>query len=284
MSATDTNNTDKVSTLSHPRGGGGAISLEPLSGSVEFPLGPGVRVLARHSSGLLAFEKPAGIATHPNRPAGEKNTLLNAPYELDPECYCLPGNARLHLLNRLDSPTSGIVLAATNPELAAIAKAIFRAHTGVAKTYYAITKGGRLTPPAGLWMDRLAREQRGGVVRATRGAGVPAATRYTWLAAAHHNVAGMLSLLRLEPETGRTHQLRVQCASRSRPILGDKTYGNFILNRRAGKSDKQLDRLFLHAAAITLVFQWKGVRHKFSAVSPLPSAFATLIPDAGCLS
>jgi 23S rRNA-/tRNA-specific pseudouridylate synthase len=252
-----------------------------LSPAPEFPLGPGVRVLARHPAGLLAFEKPAGLAAHPNRPSGEKNTLLRAPYDLETECYRLPGDARLYLLNRLDSPTSGIVLAATNPGLAAVIKTIFREHNGgISKTYYAIAKGGKLAPSAGLWVDRLAREQRAGVVRATRGAGIPAATRYTWLATARHSVGGTLSLLRLEPETGRTHQLRVQCAARSRPILGDKTYGDFPLNRRLGKSDKQFDRLFLHAAAIALVFRWNGTQHEFRVTSLLPPAFAALVPEA----
>jgi 23S rRNA-/tRNA-specific pseudouridylate synthase len=256
----------------------------PAADISALPLAPGVRVLAQHPAGLLALEKPSGLATHPNHPTGEKHTLLTAPYELENECYRLPdtgtANPRLYLINRLDSPTSGIVLAATDPALAAAIKTLFREHNGtLTKTYYAIVKGGRLNPPTGLWRDRLAREHHAGAIRATRGDGIPAATRYTWLAEVRHPSANQLSLLRLEPETGRTHQLRVQCASRSRPILGDKTYGDFALNRRMAKTDKHFDRLFLHAASIVLIFRWNGTRHEFTARSPLPDSFSVLFPD-----
>ena len=56
------------------------------------------------------------------------------------------------------------------------------------------------------------------------------------------------SLIQLEPLTGRTHQLRVQCAQHHFPILGDKTYGDFKCNRRL-----RTERLFLHANSIEFV-------------------------------
>lgn len=239
------------------------------------PLGTGVRLLVRHPAGLLALDKPAGLAAHPNRPADQKHSLLNAPYALDEECYHLPDGARLFLLNRIDSPTSGLVLAATDPELAAHIKERFR-ENAVAKTYFAVVKGARLQPPAGLWRDRLDKQRRGGVVRAVVGIrGIPAVARYQWQAACTTPVP--LSLLRLQPETGRTHQLRVQCAAHGHPIAGDKTYGDFAFNRLVEKSLGE-DRLFLHAAALSLSFFWQGRQENFQAASPLPDVFIRLFP------
>jgi 23S rRNA pseudouridine955/2504/2580 synthase len=289
----------------------------PPAAAPIFPLGAGVRILAQHPSGLLALEKPIGLATHPNRPTGETHTLLDAPYDLDAECY-LPadGSPPLFLLNRLDSPTSGIVLAATDATLATAIKTLFRQHTGaVAKTYYAVVAGGRLQPPAGLWRDRLGRARPGANTAANRpnrnaaagiravaggAGGLPAVSHYEWLTTVRHPVAGQISLLRLSPETGRTHQLRIQCAARARPILGDKTYGDFPLNRRIEKfanaakaanaaqmnnaaqtqtePEKSFSRLFLHAAAIEVHFHWRGRPETFRALSPLPPTFTSLFP------
>ncbi|MDR3228015.1 MAG: RluA family pseudouridine synthase [Puniceicoccales bacterium] len=236
----------------------------------RMPLGAGCRVLARHPAGLLALEKPAGLTSHPNSPADKTPSLLAAAYSLEEECYRFDGGERLWLLNRIDSPTSGIVLAAANPEIAAHVKDLFREHSGaVQKTYFAIVKGGRLPLPSGVWCDKIRTRRQNGFVRAEIGAGgLPSSTRFEWVGAAGAGAGASLSLLRLVPLTGRAHQLRVQCASRGRPILGDKTYGDFALNRRL-----KAERLFLHAAALVVAFSWRGKRERFSAESPLPPEF-----------
>ena len=62
---------------------------------------------------------------------------------------------------------------------------------------------------------------------------------------------GYLSLLELEPRTGRTHQLRIQCAERGLPIVGDRTYGDFQRNRAfADKKGEAV--MFLHAERVAL--------------------------------
>ena len=65
-----------------------------------------------------------------------------------------------------------------------------------------------------------------------------------------------IALLKLAPKTGRTHQLRVQSAIRKVPIIGDRTYGNFSLNRKIAKLSKE-NRLFLHASEISLDIKTK---------------------------
>ena len=92
-----------------------------------------------------------------------------------------------------------------------------------------------------------------------------------------HTKLGMLALLRLSPKTGRTHQLRVQCAKRKLPIIGDRTYGNFQLNRKYAKQFK-CDRLFLHATKLKVKISQKGkTEFMWEVVSPLPPAFTKII-------
>jgi 23S rRNA-/tRNA-specific pseudouridylate synthase len=82
------------------------------------------------------------------------------------------------------------------------------------------------------------------------------------------------SLLRLEPQTGRSHQLRVQCAKRGLPIVGDRTYGNFAANREFARASG-IKRMFLHSVSVGLEYDFKGARHAFAAVAPLPPEFET---------
>lgn len=255
------------------------------------PLGRGVRVIAASAAGVFALEKPAGTLTHPNAAGAgtPKNALFAADYSLKNECYScrVPGGKirKIFVLNRLDSPTSGVVLAATDERAAAAARAAFAAGT-VKKIYAAIVRGN-VVPAQGVWTDFLRRGRgRDGALRVevvggkTRGAFF-AETRYsveaTGTLALGNGCAAAGTLLRLEPKTGRTHQLRVQCAARRFPIFGDKTYGDFRLNARAAGGALR-DRLFLHAAFTEIAFPLRGERIVFSAASPLPEEFYAALP------
>lgn len=255
------------------------------------PLGRGVRVIAASAAGVFALEKPAGTLTHPNAAGAgtPKNALFAADYSLKNECYScrVPGGKirKIFVLNRLDSPTSGVVLAATDERAAAAARAAFAAGT-VKKIYAAIVRGN-VVPAQGVWTDFLRRGRgRDGALRVevvggkARGA-LFAETRYSVEAAGTlalgNGGAAAGTLLRLEPKTGRTHQLRVQCAARRFPIFGDKTYGDFRLNARASGGALR-DRLFLHAAFTEIAFPLRGERIVFSAASPLPEEFYAVLP------
>lgn len=255
------------------------------------PLGRGVRVIAASAAGVFALEKPAGTLTHPNAAGAgtPKNALFAADYSLKNECYScrVPGGKirKIFVLNRLDAPTSGVVLAATDERAAAAARAAFAAGT-VKKIYAAIVRGN-VVPAQGVWTDFLRRGRgRDGALRVevvggkTRGA-LFAETRYsveaTGTLALGNGGEAAGTLLRLEPKTGRTHQLRVQCAARRFPIFGDKTYGDFRLNARAAGGALR-DRLFLHAAFTEIAFPLRGERIVFSAASPLPEEFYAVLP------
>lgn len=251
------------------------MSLAP---PFPIPTGPGVRIIASHPAGLLALEKPGGALSHPNSAAPARNALLVAAYDADAECYHFTDTAgatrRVWLLNRLDSPTSGVVLLALNADAAEAVKKAFAGHD-VGKTYHAVVKGGRPTPPEGRWRDRLDKRRGAGHVRSEAGAGVESVSRYAWLRTNRELPA--LSLLRLEPETGRTHQLRVQCAEHGHPVAGDKTYGDFALNRTLAARDNRFDRLFLHCSRTAFRIVIAGRAADFVAESPLPPEFEKLV-------
>lgn len=241
------------------------------------PLGRGVRLIARDENGLAAFDKPAGVLSHPNGPGEEKRALLQARYEFDGEFFEWPvgGGAtqRLWLLNRLDSATSGVILAAATQELATEIRTQFK-RKQVRKVYCALVFG---TPrqAAEIWRDLLSVEKRGGKIRTAAQAGnVPAESAMSLVQTrSGSEAAGMkVSLIRLEPKTGRSHQLRVQCAKRGLPIVGDQTYGDFKTNRAFAKA-AGTKRMFLHSVETRFSYEWRGRAWDFTARAELPREF-----------
>lgn len=241
------------------------------------PLDREAKVLEAHPAGLVALDKPAGVRTHPNR-KNELGTrpLLRAEYDADAERYLWTddnGHHRhLYLVHRLDSPTSGVLLACTDPSLAeTLRKAFSRRDTQ--KTYYAIVRE-KAKVREGLWNDRLSEKREGGKLRVKPGKGLEALAKATF----ERRRCGRfsLSLLRLEPHTGRTHQLRVQTATRGLPILGDGTYGDFAFNRKIARASR-VERLCLHASSIEVALSHRGEELRFTAESPLPRAFGKLL-------
>jgi len=248
--------------------------------SAEFwntlPLTAGVRVLGADPNGLGALEKPAGVLSHPNREGGRGRALLEADYDFAAECFTWipPGAAplRLWLLNRLDSPTSGVILVAADEPLATDVKAQFQ-RKAVEKKYVALVFG-KPRIEREVWRDRLAIDRRDGVVRASAAGHIPAESECRVL----RMTPGIapLALVELTPRTGRTHQLRVQCAKRGLPIVGDQTYGNFRRNREFAKATR-MKRLFLHSLSTEVRYAWSGRDWSFSARSPLPPEFETAL-------
>jgi len=210
------------------------------------PLGREVRLLVRDPNGLAAFDKPAGILSHPNASQDEPRSLLTCRYDKEEQCFqwrAADGTDRqLWLLNRLDSATSGVILTAASAKLAEAVREHY-AKKRVDKVYQALVFG---KPHEGreIWRDQIAIRKGQGQIRASTIGNVPAETRFKLIR--HTQSAFSTSLIRLEPRTGRSHQLRVQCAKRQSPIIGDLTYGTFALNRAFAKATKN-KRLFLHS-------------------------------------
>jgi len=231
--------------------------------------GPGVRLLKTGPDSLIALEKPSGIRSHPNTGKVDSKALLKLPYDAQQEGYLLPDDQPpLALLHRLDAPTSGVILLAPAGPLAKAIRTLFAQHK-VAKTYLALCKGNPRKPKE-IWRDRLQVRSGPRGARVTTGSGDPAETAMTVLR--RGTGEPLVSLLQLEPKTGRTHQLRVQAAARHLPLLGDATYGDFRLNRRLAQSHR-LKRLCLHAHRITLPLDGQN----FTAESPAPDIYARFV-------
>ena len=228
-------------------------------------LHPRVREIHRDDV-LWVLDKPPGVLSHPNPPADSSpSALLRVPYDIEREVYWVPDEAGrkrpLHLIHRLDADTSGLILCSFSPEAAAALKqALYERE--VEKEYRALVLGIPGSP-SGVWRDHLAKRQGRGQVQVAAVPGRPpnAETRYTALKLFP---AAEAALLRLEPETGRTHQLRVQAASRGLPIAGDERYGDFGANRRLVEAIG-LRRMFLHAYRLTLRHPATGHRLTFTA-------------------
>jgi len=234
----------------------------------SLPLGRGVKIIAEHPCGLIALYKPSGVKSHPNREGVDVASLVIAPYNFQLECYELDSGPKVYLLNRLDSPTSGVILVATSETVAKKVKALFKNRL-VEKQYIAVVKG-KFTQKKETWEDvleKVAQKQR---LRAEEMGDLTAQTDIEVLTTS--NKVPQLSLIKLTPKTGRTHQLRKQAAMRGHPIAGDKIYGDFKLNRLL----KLKKRFFLHANSIRLTFNLNGTSIEFSAQSDVPTEFMAL--------
>lgn len=237
-----------------------------------------VKVLQRFSDiGLWAIEKPIGVLSHPNPMKFNEPSILNAPYNIKTESYSvtkaengLPESS-LHLLHRLDKATSGILLLADSAQTASTIKGLFKTRQ-IQKTYVAIVH----SPPSFAkqkftWEDQY--EFKKGMGKQV------AKTEVTVL---QHNRDYNLSQLLLEPKTGFTHQLRIQCALHGVPILGDDIHGNFSLNKvlfsRQSSIPPLKNRLYLHAQRINFTLKRGGQANQVDISSSIPDEFLRLIP------
>ena len=242
----------------------------------QLPLNAGVRVLAHNEDGLLALEKPSGAMSHPNTSNDNERALLMADYDLEEECYKWTdeaGNeAKAWLINRLDSPTSGVILLGLNAEISRVIKQEFATHK-VNKIYYAIVRG-KPAKPVGVWADKLAKDTHSGKRLIKKARFVPAKARYQTIKSPTGGFP--VTLIKLMPVTGRTHQLRVQCKKHSLPIVGDRTYGSFSFNREVSMLTG-VKRLLLHSTETHVHYVYNGKIRNFVAKSQLPDAFEEVL-------
>ncbi len=213
--------------------------------AVRWPLGPGVELIQAGPSGLYALNKPSGVRSQPKEGGKDLQALLTCSYSLKDEAYHVPpdkGGGKVWLLHRLDAGTSGVILVADQEKTAEEVKKAFAEHR-VKKTYVALVFGWPKEKEA-VWRDRIEVKKERGQVRGKAGAGIWAEARMR-VREKFQGKSGPMALLELQPKTGRTHQLRIQCANRGLPIVGDRTYGDFRRNKAV-----QSEALFLHSEAI----------------------------------
>jgi 23S rRNA pseudouridine1911/1915/1917 synthase len=209
----------------------------------------------------LAVVKRAGQFVQGNwAPEGERTLEQEVRAYLRPDD---PSSAYVGIVHRLDLPVSGILLWAKTPRAARRLSGQFQARR-VVKEYWAVVEGHGAAPEGeGVWSDWLTRADRSGKVCAvspeTPGSR-PATTRYQ-LGTGGRLPERCLWLI-LFPETGRTHQLRIQCARRGWPILGDAAYGAQRTFRPG---------IALHARRLRV--QHPASLEPLDLVAPLPSAW-----------
>lgn len=202
----------------------------------------------------LVINKPAGLAVHGG--SGVNLGLVEALRAMRPK------ERRLELVHRLDRDTSGcLLLARKRGALTDLQNQMRRRLTE--KRYLALVKGRwprhcrevnapllKITLPSGERIVRVSKE------------GKSALTRF---AVVQHFAD--VSLIQVELETGRTHQIRVHCQSQGYPLVGDAKYGDDDFNQQCKKYG--LTRLFLHAKS--LGFRSPATGESVMVEAPLPA-------------
>jgi 23S rRNA pseudouridine1911/1915/1917 synthase len=168
----------------------------------------------------LAVAKPSGVVSAHFQ--GQEPTLDLLAKDYLKQKHHKPGRVFLGIVQRLDRPVSGVLLFARTSKAAARLAQQFRDGT-VEKVYWAVIEGS-LAFPAGTLRDYLKKDperRRVEVVMPRTPGARDSELRYQVRAQDDG-----LSLLEIRPETGRTHQLRVQLGHRGHPIYGDAKYGS----------------------------------------------------------
>lgn len=228
---------------------------------------------------LIVIDKPAGMVVHPA--AGNRDgTLVNALlYHCGGSLSGIGGVARPGIVHRIDKDTSGLIVAAKSDAAHEGLAAQFAAHS-VHRRYIAIC-GGHPSPSKGQIDERLGRSdanrKKMAVLPKNSSRGKHAVTHYEVIDRLAHS-----ALIECRLETGRTHQVRVHCASIGHALLGDPLYGSAPKPLKSLLLERQFVRQALHAAE--LGFEHPITRHRLQFTSDLPADMQELIDELGRLN
>lgn len=210
---------------------------------------------------LAVIDKPAGIAvTSQNENKITPNTILGLILQKYPTLKEYKWDKRPSIVHRLDKYTSGVLLIAKNPQLQIELMKQFK-NRQVKKIYYGIVHGKF--------------DIKEGSIKCPIGRDIKKPFRFSVsptgkIAITHFQVKKQIknyALLKIVPITGRTHQIRVQLASISHPVVGDRTYSRY--------SPEIVERQLLHAYSISF---FHPIFKKFLTIkAPLPKIFKEFI-------
>ena len=209
---------------------------------------------------LLVINKPAGVAVHGG--SGVSFGVIESLRAARP-------NENLELVHRLDRDTSGLLLVARKPAALRTLHALLR-EGKVEKRYLALVKGkwelGKKRIDVPLRTDIRVGGER--TVKA-HASGKEAASVFKPV----QFFGKKASLVEVELETGRTHQIRVHATHAGYPLAGDEKYGEEDFNAKA--KEWGLKRMFLHAHQLS--FTWPDTGVEFNASAPLPADLAAVV-------
>lgn len=233
----------------------------------------------------IVINKAPGMVVHPA--AGhEQGTLVNALLYVCPEVEGIGGERRPGIVHRLDKDTSGIMIVAKNSYSYQQLACQFNNRT-VAKEYLALVWGKM--PEAEGSIERSIGRHRSDRKRMSSIRALPKArqaiTRWQVKSCFGFRAGAgsrrCVSLLRVMPQTGRTHQIRVHLADLGHPLVGDKLYGYKRRGQSTGSINKtpvdSFPRQALHAEKLAFDHPKTGKRMTFCA--PVPDDMTKLLED-----
>ena len=237
-----------------------AISVKPL----EFPLD-----IIYEDTDLLIINKAPGMVVHP-APGHYEDTLVNALVAHYPQLQQAHGDIRPGIVHRLDRDTSGLLIVAKNVQTQAALIEMMKRHA-IVKRYLTLVEGvvaldqGSIDAPIG--RDPRNRQQMAITSKESR----EARTHFRVMQRfARH------TLLLVQLETGRTHQIRVHLQAIGHPVVGDLVYG-----AKHARKGITLQRQFLHAYQLELAHPTTG--EKLTLEAPLPDDLQTILEDESIL-
>ena len=241
--------------------GGDVLTVPPTDAATDLPADASVAVL-RETPDVVVLDKAAGLPTVALRGAGGDSLAARIAARF-PECAAVGEPGECGLVHRLDTGTSGLLLAARTSAAYAALRTQFRTHA-VTKEYLALVAGRlehaeRIDAPIG--------QHRASLRRMRAIAAPDAARRYAARDACTDVVPERIlreaTVVRARTSTGARHQIRVHLASVGHPLLGDPLYGD---SGRGGD-----DGFLLHASRLEWTDPATGLRTADEA--PLPAAW-----------
>src|SRR5579885_273318 len=236
---------------------------------------PYVEILARDDE-FIVVNKAAGMTVHP-APGHPDATLVDALLARFPELAAMAepdGVLRPGIVHRLDKETSGVMVVARTP-FARMALARQFKDRSVSKVYLAIVRGmvsrDRMTVARAIGRHPVERKRMSTVSHSPRDAvsHIEVLARFEGRARDDKGA----TLVRVKPETGRTHQIRVHLASIGHPCLGDRLYG------RSAETSGEFERHALHALSLSIAHPRTGARMRF--IAPPPEDFVRFLGSRG---
>jgi 23S rRNA pseudouridine1911/1915/1917 synthase len=220
---------------------------------------PGLAIVCEDDD-IVVVDKPRGVAAHPT-PGWTGPTVLGGLLATGHTVATSGAAERQGIVHRLDANTTGLMVVAKSERAYSILKQAFRERT-VHKTYHALVQG-HPDPLRGTIDAPIGRHPSGDGRFAVVADGRPSVTHYDTIEAFR-----AASLVSVDLETGRTHQIRVHMAALRHPCCGDLLYGaDPVLAAHLG-----LTRQWLHA--VELSFEHPATGREVSFESPYPEDLA----------